>query len=145
MRAILQRVNFASLKVNERLVSKIENGLLIYLGISANDDQTKIAQLAKKILNLRIFKDQNDKMNYSVLDVKGEIMLVSNFTLYADATRGNRPNFAGAMDSLNALVLYNNLVDELRKFNINVVTGEFGKHMHIDVQNDGPVNIILEM
>lgn len=97
MRAILQRVNFASLKVNERLVSKIENGLLIYLGISANDDQTKIAQLAKKILNLRIFKDQNDKMNYSVLDVKGEIMLVSNFTLYADATRGNRPNFAGAM------------------------------------------------
>lgn len=145
MRAILQRVNFASLKVNERLVSKIENGLLIYLGISVNDDQTKIAQLAKKILNLRIFKDQNDKMNYSVLDVKGEIMLVSNFTLYADATRGNRPNFAGAMDSLNALVLYNNLVDELRKFNINVVTGEFGKHMHIDVQNDGPVNIILEM
>ncbi len=145
MRAILQRVNFASLKVNERLVSKIENGLLIYLGISVNDDQTKIAQLAKKILNLRIFKDQNDKMNYSVLDVKGEIMLVSNFTLYADATRGNRPNFAGAMDSLNALVLYNNLVDELRKFNINVVTGEFGKHMHIDVQNDGPVNIILEI
>jgi len=145
LRAILQRVNFASLKVNERLVSKIENGLLIYLGISVNDDQTKIAQLAKKILNLRIFKDQNDKMNYSVLDVKGEIMLVSNFTLYADATRGNRPNFAGAMDSLNALVLYNNLVDELRKFNINVVTGEFGKHMHIDVQNDGPVNIILEI
>ena len=145
MKAIIQRVNFASLKVNERLVSEIGNGLLIYLGVGVNDEPSMISQLAKKIAGLRIFRDQNDKMNLSVVDVKGEIMLVSNFTLYADVTRGNRPNFANAMNGQDALALYNKLIEELRSYDIKVVTGEFGEHMHIDVQNDGPVNIIMEL
>lgn len=145
MKAIIQRVNFARLRVGNELVSEIGNGLLIYLGVGTDDEQSKLCHLAKKIAGLRIFRDQDDKMNLSVLDVKGEIMIVSNFTLYADVTRGNRPNFSNALNSKDAFVLYDKLVEALKSYNIKVVTGVFGEHMHIDVQNDGPVNIIIEI
>lgn len=145
MRAIVQRVNKATLSVNNKVVSKIGNGLLIFLGVGLDDNIEKTQILAKKIASLRVFRDQNDKMNLSVKDVGGEIMVVSNFTIYADCTRGNRPNFSNAMQPTLANEIYIDFINKIKELSIPVSSGIFGEHMHIEVENDGPINIILEI
>lgn len=134
----------AKLTVDSKGISKIEKGFVIFFGAKTGDSESLIKPLAKKIANLRIFRDENDKMNNSILDVQGEILVVSNFTLYADTSRGNRPNFMNAMEPVEAEKLYLLFVEELKKFNINVKKGVFGAHMSISQTNNGPVNVIIE-
>ena len=145
MRAIIQRVNFGQVTIHQTLVADIQTGMVILLGIGRDDDQSKAAQMAKKIAKLRIFEDENEKMNLSLLDIKGSAIVVSQFTLYADTRKGNRPSFIDAAPPEMASPLVDFFVEELRKLEIPVQTGEFGAHMYVHLQNDGPVTISLEM
>lgn len=145
MKLVVQRVTSSSLHIEGALFSKIKNGLVVLIGISKSDSENAIDKLVKKLLNLRIFKDENSKMNKSILDIDGEILLVSQFTLYADTKSGNRPSFIEAADPKNARLLYNKF---LEKLNVNlgdkVKAGKFGANMQIELVNDGPVTIIIE-
>lgn len=145
MKLVVQRVTSSSLHIEGALFSKIKNGLVVLIGISKSDSENAIDKLVKKLLNLRIFKGENSKMNKSILDIDGEILLVSQFTLYADTKRGNRPSFIEAADPKNARLLYNKF---LEKLNVNlgdkVKAGKFGANMQIELVNDGPVTIIIE-
>lgn len=144
MRVVIQRVNNATL-ISGEFRSEIGFGLLVTVGISTNDTIYDVKYLAHKIANLRVFKDENNKTNLSLLDVDGEMMVVSNFTLQANCVRGLRPDFSRAMESEDALVLYNMLIDEFKKQGIKKVEiGSFGNHMHIETNLDGPFNLILE-
>lgn len=145
MKLVVQRVTSSSLHIEGALFSKIKKGLVVLIGISKSDSENAIDKLVKKLLNLRIFKGENSKMNKSILDIDGEILLVSQFTLYADTKRGNRPSFIEAADPKNARLLYNKF---LEKLNVNlgdkVKAGKFGANMQIELVNDGPVTIIIE-
>jgi D-aminoacyl-tRNA deacylase len=145
MRVILQRVNFGQVTINGNTVADIQSGMVILLGIGHGDDQAKATMMAKKISQLRIFEDENEKMNLSLLDIKGSAIVVSQFTLYADTRKGNRPSFTDAAAPDLASPLVDFFVEELRKLGIPVQTGEFGAHMVVHLQNDGPVTISLEM
>jgi len=145
MRAILQRVNFAQVTVNDKEIASIEKGLLILLGIGHGDDQAKAAQMVKKIAQMRIFEDDQGKMNLSLLDIHGAAIVVSQFTLYADTRKGNRPSFINAAPPDLASPLVDFFVAEMRNLNIPVQTGEFGAYMKVSLENDGPVTISLEM
>ncbi len=144
MKAVIQRVLNANLKVDGELISEIGNGYVIYLGVKKGDERINADYLIKKIPSLRIFEDEYGKINKSILDVKGEILLVSQFTLYANATHGNRPDFLEAEhpDKANELYLY--VKDGLEKAEIPVKVGVFGADMKIEQTNDGPFTIILE-
>ena len=144
MRAVVQRVKETSLKVDGVLISKIQKGLVVYLGVEVEDSEEAIPYLAKKIANMRIFEDSDGKMNLSVLDVKGEILCVSQFTLYGDATHGNRPSFSRAERPERAKVLYDKFCNNLSTHGVEVKKGVFGADMQIDQHNDGPVTIIIE-
>lgn len=144
MKALIQRVNFSTLKVNNEEYSAIKKGLLVLLGVEQGDTIEDLEYLKKKIVNLRIFEDENEKMNLSVKDVNGEIMLVSQFTLCADCQKGNRPSFINAEIPDKANILYEMMINEIQKENIVVKKGAFGEHMMINLENDGPVTIILE-
>lgn len=145
MRAIIQRVNSSQVIVDGKTIADIEHGLLILLGIAPGDDEAKSAAMAKKIAQLRIFEDEQGKMNLSVLDSGGAAIVVSQFTLFADTRKGNRPSFAGAAPPDLASPLVDHFAGELRNFNIPTQAGEFGAHMLVNLQNDGPVTIWLEM
>lgn len=144
MRALLQRVSNASVYINNQLVSRINKGLLIFLGVGREDDEEDINYLVRKISNLRIFEDENGKLNLSVKDINGEILVVSQFTLYADCQKGNRPSFENAMKPDSAVVLYEKFVEEIKKEGLDVKTGVFGASMKINLINDGPVTIMLD-
>lgn len=144
MKAVIQRVESANVVVNEKEVSKIDKGLIVFLGINYKDEKIKANQLAKKICNLRIFRDENEKMNKSVVDIGGEILIVSNFSIYADATRGNRPNFQNAMQSDLAREIYDEFVSCVSLL-VPTKTGIFHEHMKINQVCDGPINIIVEI
>lgn len=144
MKAVLQRVLEAELKVDGKLISKINKGLVIFLGVGIEDDEQELEKLGKKIPKLRIFEDENEKMNLSIKDVGGEILLVSQFTLYADCSHGNRPSFINAQRPERANELYLKMKEMLLAENIPVQTGVFGADMKIDVLNDGPVTILLD-
>ncbi len=144
MRIHIQRVNNASVSVKNKTVGKIDNGILILLGIHKNDTKENVEKLAKKCLNLRIFNDDNDKMNLSVLDIKGEILVISNFTLYADTQKGNRPNFMEAAPNNKAKFLYNKFVEILKQSKLNIEEGVFGATMEVNISNNGPVTMLLE-
>lgn len=144
MRTVVQRVNYCKL-TSEDFSSEIGFGLLVTVGASMFDNDNDIKYLAKKIANLRIFKDEEDKCNKSLLDVDGEIMVVSNFTLQARIKSGTRPDFSRAGDSEKAKQLYELLVSEFKNLNVKkVATGNFKHHMHLDCQLDGPFNLIIE-
>ncbi len=143
MKLVIQRVKTASVTIENKVVSKIDRGLLVFLGISVNDDNSQIDWLTRKLVNLRIFEDNNGKMNLSVKDINGEILLVSQFTLYANALRGNRPDFLAAAKPEKAIPLYEEFIRNLSK-KIKVQTGKFGADMKVALVNDGPVTIILE-
>ena len=144
MRAVVQRVKNTTLKVDGELISQIPFGLTVFLGIKTGDTEKEAAYLMKKISALRIFEDENGKMNLSVKDVGGEVLLVSQFTLYGDASHGNRPSFTLAERPEKAEPLYEYAVKELSAYGITVKKGVFGADMQIDQHNDGPVTILLE-
>ena len=144
MKAIIQRVKYAQVEVDGKCVGKIDKGFLVLLGIKENDNEDDVNYLVKKICNLRIFKDENDKMNINIRDINGEILVVSQFTLYADCTGGNRPSFINAAKPEKANELYElfktKIANELGK----VECGIFGANMKVSLLNDGPVTIDLE-
>ena len=145
MRVVVQRVSKASVVINSDEICNIKNGLLILLGIELNDSDEDIVWLTKKIINLRIFSDENGKMNHSVTDVSGEIIVVSQFTLHAKTKKGNRPSYINAAKPEIAIPLYEKFTDLLRKESgLNVYTGKFGADMKVSLINDGPVTIILD-
>ena len=144
MKSVIQRVKKASLRVDEKLISKINAGLVIFLGIGKNDNDEKLSEIALKISKLRIFEDENGKMNLSIKDVGGEVLLVSQFTLFADCSHGNRPSFFEAQNPIIAEKLYKNFGKMLEKLDISVKYGVFGEDMQILQTNDGPVTIYLE-
>ena len=144
MRAVVQRVKATSLSVDGALISEIPFGLVVFLGAKVEDKKESADFLMKKVANLRIFEDEDGKMNQSVLDVGGEVLLVSQFTLYGDAAKGNRPSFSLAERPERANELYEYAVDVLRGYGVPVKTGVFGADMQIQQQNDGPVTILLE-
>lgn len=145
MRALIQRVTSASVKVDGEIVGKIGKGFLIFLGVYEEDTEEKIEKLTKKIVNLRIFNDENDKMNLSIKDVKGEILLISQFTLCADTRKGNRPSFVSAKNPKDANVIYEKTIESIRNEGIIVEKGIFGSDMKVELLNDGPVTILLDI
>ena len=144
MRAVIQRVKDCHVYVEGRETGRIEKGLLVYLGVSVNDSQNEAAYLAEKICNLRIFEDQAGKMNLSVKDVNEDILVVSQFTLYADTRKGRRPSYSEAALPEKAVPLYSFFISEIVKQGIKVQTGEFGASMEVSYVNRGPVTIILD-
>ena len=145
MKVVIQRVIKSSVSINNKEVAKIGNGFLILLGISKDDNFEKADYIIKKIYNLRVFSDENDKMNLSIQDINGELLIVSQFTLYADCKKGNRPSFINAAKPELANELYEYFIEQCKKQDIKkVATGKFGADMQVNIQNDGPVTIILE-
>lgn len=145
MKLVVQRVKKSNLKIKNKLYSSINTGMLILIGISKNDNYEMAKELANKIIKLRIFNDDNGKMNKNIMQIKGEVLVVSQFTLYADTNKGNRPSFINAAKPELAISLYNHFIDELQKLiSSKVRTGKFGADMNIELINDGPVTIILE-
>ena len=145
MRALIQRVTSASVKVDGEIVGKIGKGFLIFLGVYEKDTEEKIEKLTKKIVNLRIFNDENDKMNLSIKDIKGEILLISQFTLCADTRKGNRPSFVSAKNPNEANEIYERTIKSIRNEGIIVEKGIFGADMKVELLNDGPVTILLDI
>ncbi|HIC96889.1 MAG TPA: D-tyrosyl-tRNA(Tyr) deacylase [Aquificaceae bacterium] len=145
MRAVVQRVRESWVEVEGRTVGRIGKGLNVLLGVGRGDDETVARKLAKKILNLRIFGDEEGKFRYSLLDVGGEVLVVSQFTLYANLKKGRRPSFELAEEPERAEELYNLFVDELRSSGVGVETGIFGAMMDVFIRNWGPVTLILEL
>ena len=144
MKILVQKVLNASVTVNKQLVSQINQGFLLFIGVEKGDTQTQADFLAKKIANIRIFEDENNKMNLSIQDVKGEILAVSQFTLAADLSRGNRPGFDSAARPEEAKLLYEYFVAQLQTYNLPVQTGIFQADMKVALINDGPCTFILE-
>src|SRR5512143_4029587 len=144
MRALLQRVSKASVTVEGQTISAIGNGLLILLGVGHGDGEEQARFLADKIANLRVFEDNQGKTNLSILDVKGEAIIVSQFTLYADSRKGRRPSFIDAALPEVAEPLVNRFIELLRSHGVPTQSGKFGAHMEVEIHNDGPVTIWLE-
>ena len=144
MRAVVQRVASSRVTVDERVTGEVKKGLLVLLGVTHDDTSKDVDYMVDKVTNLRIFEDENDKMNLSLKDIGGEVMAVSQFTLYGDARKGRRPSFSDAERPDVANPLYEEFVEKLRAQGITVGTGEFGAHMMVELTNDGPVTILLE-
>ena len=145
MRALIQRVEKAQVSVGGKIIGKINQGLLVLLAIHQNDEEAVIGKMAEKIANLRIFPDSQDKMNLNLMEIGGEVLVVSQFTLYADAKKGNRPSFTQSAEPIKANDYYCRFVSFLREKKIKVEAGEFGAKMKVELINDGPVTIILDL
>lgn len=145
MRAFIQRVSNASVSVNNEIVSAIQKGFVILLGIETNDTDADVLYLSNKIFKLRVFEDENDKMNKSISDVNGDLLLISQFTLHADTEKGNRPSFIRAARPEQAIPLYEKMIFEMELLmGKKISTGVFGAHMQVQLTNDGPVTIIID-
>lgn len=144
MKAVIQRVKSASVSIDGKIYSSIKQGILIFLGVEKEDIKTNADWLCNKILNLRIFEDENQKMNFSINDIKGEILIVSQFTLAGSCKKGTRPSFDNAKNPTEAKELYEYFINELKKSKLNIQTGVFQAMMDISLINDGPVTFILE-
>lgn len=144
MRIVLQRVKQASVTVEQQTVGSIKQGLLLLFGVHKQDQPTSIDWLVKKITHLRIFADEEGKMNHSISDIEGAILVVSQFTLYANCTRGRRPDFIDAAPPEKAEELYNEFVLQLRQQIKSVETGIFGANMEVNLMNDGPVTLVID-
>ena len=144
MRVCVQRVTEASVQVDGQQVGKIGSGLLVLLGIGQQDTAHEVTQLVDKIVNLRIFADQQGKMNLSLLDVEGEMLVISQFTLWGDCRKGRRPSFVQAADPQLAEPLYEQFAQEVRAQGVGVETGRFGAMMQVSLVNDGPVTLVIE-
>ena len=144
MKLVIQRVDNAKVEVENKMVGGIKKGFLVLLGVAPEDTKETADFLVHKLVNLRVFTDENDKMNLSVKDINGELLIVSQFTLYANCKNGNRPSFEQAAKPEQANELYEYFVEKWKEENITVQTGEFGAHMQVSLLNNGPVTIILE-
>lgn len=145
MRVVIQRVSMAEVEISNTLFSSIKKGLLIFVGIEGNDTIEDIKWLTTKIINLRVFTDKNGKMNLSIREINGELLVVSQFTLHASVKKGNRPSYIRSAKPEYAILLYNEFIEELEiLFEQKIQTGEFGADMKIQLKNDGPVTIIID-
>lgn len=144
MRAVIQRVTSSKVSVDNKVIGSINKGFNILVGFSTEDTVQDLNYIKDKVLNLRVFEDNNKKMNLSVLDVEGEILVISQFTLYGDCRKGRRPNFMNAMSPDKAIDLYNEFIKIMKDSKIKIETGEFGADMKVDIQNDGPVTILID-
>lgn len=145
MKSVVQRVSKASVSINNQLKSEIERGILILLGIEEKDSLKEMEWMCDKLLKLRIFEDSDGKMNKSVQDIEGELMVISQFTLYGDCRKGTRPSFIKAARPNVAIPMYEAFIERLKtQTDLKIETGEFGANMQVDLVNDGPVTLILE-
>ena len=144
MKIVIQRVTNANVKVNNKVVGEIKQGFVVLLGVSNQDTEETVEQMVHKVLNLRIFSDDRGKMNLSIKDINGELLVISQFTLYADCSKGNRPSFSNAGKPEHANKLYEHFINIAQKEGIHTQHGIFGANMKIDLINDGPVTIVLE-
>lgn len=144
MRAVVQKVSSSKVTVDGEVIGQINKGLMVLLGVTHDDTSKDVDYMVDKVTNLRIFEDEEGKMNLSLKDVEGEILAVSQFTLYGDARRGRRPSFSDAARPEVANPLYEEFIEKVKNQGINVGTGKFGAHMMVDLTNDGPVTILLE-
>lgn len=144
MRAVVQRVSNASVTVDGKIIGEISHGLLVFLGVGEGDTEKDMQYIADKVIGLRIFSDNDDKMNLSVGDIEGEILVVSQFTLYGDCRKGRRPNFTSSMEPKGAEEMYEKFVGYLANQGIKTEHGEFGADMKVSLLNDGPVTILLD-
>ena len=144
MRTVIQRVRFARVSVDGKIIGEIDKGLLILLGVTHDDSEKEMKWLANKTKNLRIFEDEEEKMNLSLEDIKGKALIISQFTLYANSVKGNRPSFIEAAKPDFAKDLYLKFIQEFKNFGIETQDGEFGADMKVELLNDGPVTIIID-
>ena len=144
MRVVVQRSKYSKVEVDSKLVNEISLGLVLLVGFTEGDSEKKIEKIVKKIVNLRIFDDENGVMNKSILDVGGQILSISQFTLYGDATKGNRPSYIKALNGKEAIKLYESFNMELNRY-VKTLSGVFGADMEVSILNDGPVTILLEV
>ena len=144
MKVVVQRSKKSSVSVDGKMVSSIDKGLVLLVGFTEGDTEEKLVNMARKVTNLRIFDDEAGIMNKSILDVGGSVLSISQFTLYGDATKGNRPSYIKAMKGDEAIVLYEKFNEELNKY-VETLPGVFGADMEVSITNSGPVTIILEM
>jgi len=144
MKVLVQRVLEAKVEVNSKVVGEIKGGLLLFVGFTNTDTSKEINYMVNKVLNLRIFDDENGVMNKSLLDIEGSILSVSQFTLYADSSKGNRPSYVNAMPGESSIKLYEEFNTKLKEKNTHIETGIFGADMQVSLVNDGPITIMLE-
>ena len=145
MKLVVQRVKKSNVVVEGELIGEINQGFMVLIGVAPTDTKETADFLVQKLINLRVFEDENQKMNLSIKDIDGELLLISQFTLYADCSHGNRPSFINAAKPELANELYQYFIEQCKKQNIKkVATGKFGENMQVSLQNDGPVTIILE-
>ena len=144
MKIIIQRVNFAEIFVNNKFKGKIQKGIVAYIGVANGDSVKDIDFCIDKLINLRIFDDENGKLNLSVKDIRGELLIVSNFTIYGNTKKGRRPSYTDSAATNEAQEIYNLFVKKLEQTGIRFETGEFGQYMRIVSENDGPVNLIID-
>ncbi len=144
MRGVVQRVKRASVSVDDKVISKIDKGIMLLLGIEANDDEKDLEYIIKKVSKLRIFDDEEGVMNKSLLDHGLEILVVSQFTLYGDARKGNRPSYIRSAKFDDGILLYEKFIEEMKNLGIKVSVGEYGADMDVELINDGPVTILLD-
>lgn len=144
MRAVVQKVKYSSVTVDNEIIGKIDNGFMILLGVTHEDTLKEVEWLSKKIKDLRIFEDQDGKMNLSLEDVKGEVLIISQFTLYGNCIKGRRPSFTDAAKLDHAENLYNKFIEKFQSFGIKTQTGKFGADMKVELLNDGPVTMIID-
>lgn len=144
MKLVIQRSKEAKVEIEGKINGEIKHGYVVLVGAGHEDTKETVDYLVKKLINLRVFTDENDKMNLSIKDIGGELLIISQFTLYADCKKGNRPSFVNAAEPSKAEELYEYFIQECKKTGINVQTGIFGAHMKVSLCNDGPVTIIME-
>ena len=144
MRAVIQRVNNASVTVSGKVIGEIDKGLLVFLGVGEGDTEVDLKYIADKIVGLRIFSDADDKMNLSIRDIGGEVLVVSQFTLYGDCRKGKRPSFSSSMEPKDAEKMYEDFIKMIESNGIKTAHGEFGADMQVSILNDGPVTILLD-
>ncbi|HAQ41320.1 MAG TPA: D-tyrosyl-tRNA(Tyr) deacylase [Clostridiales bacterium] len=144
MRGVVQRVRHASVSVDNKIIGRINHGIMLLLGVEDTDDEKDLEYMCEKVPNLRIFEDENGKMNKSLTDVKGSILVISQFTLLGDARKGRRPSFIAAAAPDKAIPMYESFIENMKKREIITESGEFGADMQVELVNDGPVTILLD-
>ena len=144
MKVVVQRSKYSKVEVNNKLINEISSGMVILVGFTEGDDYAKILKMVKKIVNLRIFDDENGVMNKAILDIEGKILSISQFTLYGDTSKGNRPSYVKALNGNLAIKLYEKFNEELNKY-VQTLPGIFGADMQVSILNDGPVTIVMEV